>query len=118
MPADPSTDTLLITSAGGRQAGALLPLLKEWKNLRLAVHTEASRERLQRSYPHAQVIATELYSHANCVSLVKDVTVVIHIGPSYHPHEGQIGKMMVDAATEVCASTSPHSLPTTKYQTI
>ncbi|CAO2653701.1 Nn.00g031120.m01.CDS01 [Neocucurbitaria sp. VM-36] len=97
MPADLATDLLLITSAGGKQASALLPLLREWKKLRLAVKSSASRDRLQQQYPHAEVIQTDLYSPSNCTSLLKGVNVVIHIGPSYHPHEAEIGKMVIDA---------------------
>jgi uncharacterized protein YbjT (DUF2867 family) len=101
MPADPSKDFLLITSASGKQAAKLLPLLPNWKNIRLAVHSASSQSRLQQEYPHAEVIQTDLYSPSNCASLLKNVTTAIHIGPSYHPHETEIGKMMIDAA--VCA---------------
>jgi uncharacterized protein YbjT (DUF2867 family) len=100
MPADPTKDLLLITSATGKQASTLLPLLKEWKHLRLAVKSESSKSKLQQQYPHAEIIQTDLYSPANCASLLKDVTVAIHIGPSYHPHETEIGKMMIDAAVQ------------------
>jgi uncharacterized protein YbjT (DUF2867 family) len=98
MPADPSKDLLLITSATGKQASTLLPLLSEWKNLRLAVKSKSSTNKLREQYPHAQVIQTDLYSPSNCFSLLQDVSVAIHIGPSYHPHETEIGKMMIDAA--------------------
>jgi len=99
MPVDPSKDLLLVTSAGGKQASALLPLLSEWKNLRLAVKSTTSRDRLQQQYPHAEVTQTDLHSTGNCQHLLHDATVVIHIGPSYHPHETAIGKMMIDAAS-------------------
>ncbi|KAF2034238.1 NAD(P)-binding protein [Setomelanomma holmii] len=98
MPADPTKDLLLITSASGKQANALLPLLSEWKNLRLAIKSSTSKDRLKKAYPHAEVIQTDLYSPTNCVNLLRDVNVAIHIGPSYHPHEASIGKMMIDAA--------------------
>jgi uncharacterized protein YbjT (DUF2867 family) len=98
MPAEPSKDLLLITSASGKQAGKLLPLLSNWKNIRLAVHSSSSKVRLQHDYPHAEVIQTDLYSPSNCASLLENVTTAIHIGPSYHPHETEIGKMMIDAA--------------------
>jgi uncharacterized protein YbjT (DUF2867 family) len=99
MPADPSSDLLLITSASGKQATALLPLLTSWKNIRLAVNTASSKQRLQQQHPHADVVQTDLYSPQNCTALLKDVTVVIHIGPSYHPHESALGKMLIDAAS-------------------
>jgi uncharacterized protein YbjT (DUF2867 family) len=99
MPANPSKDLLLITSATGKQASTLLPLLSEWKHLRLAVKSESSANKLRQQYPHAEVTQTDLYSPSNCASLLKDVNVVIHIGPSYHPHETEIGRMMIDAAS-------------------
>lgn len=106
MPADLSKDLLLITSAGGKQANALLPLLSEWKNLRLAVKSASSKEHLQRQYPNAEVIRTDLYSPENCSRLLKDIGVVGHIGPSYHPHEAEIGKMMIDAAIQCYQSAN------------
>jgi uncharacterized protein YbjT (DUF2867 family) len=98
MPADPSKDLLLITSASGKQATTLLPLLSEWKNLRLAVKSSSSKTRLQQQYPHAEIVQTDLYSPENCLRLMEDVSVCIHIGPSYHPHEASIGRMMIDSA--------------------
>ncbi|KAF2122352.1 hypothetical protein BDV96DRAFT_142848 [Lophiotrema nucula] len=100
MSADPSKDLLLITCASGKQATRLLPLLSEWKRLRLAVHSSSSKDRLQSQHPHADVVQTDLYSPSNCAALMKDVNVVIHIGPSYHVHEAEIGYMMIDAAVE------------------
>ena len=98
MPADPSKDLLLITSASGKQATTLLPLLSHWKNIRLAVHSPSSQSYLQHQYPYAQVLQTDLYSPTNCASLLENVSTVLHIGPSFHPHETEIGKMMIDAA--------------------
>ncbi|KAF2245471.1 NAD(P)-binding protein [Trematosphaeria pertusa] len=100
MPADPSNDLLLLTCASGKQATALLPLLSQWKRLRLAVKSSSSKERLQQQYPHAEVIQTDLYSPTNTAALMGGVNVVIHIGPSYHPHETEIGYMMIDAAVQ------------------
>lgn len=100
MPANSAEDLLLITSASGKQATALLPLLSEWKRLRLAVKSTASKERLEKQFPHAEVIQTDLYSPENTTALMKGVNVVIHIGPSYHAHETEIGYMMIDAAVK------------------
>ncbi|KAL6708062.1 hypothetical protein ACN47E_003496 [Coniothyrium glycines] len=100
MSTDPSKDILLLTSAGGRQAAALLPLLKQWKKLRLIVKSTASRDRLLSQYAHAEVIKTDLYSPHICAALIEDVSVIIHVAPSYHPHEAEIGKMLIDAAVE------------------
>jgi uncharacterized protein YbjT (DUF2867 family) len=104
MPANLAHDLLLITCASGKQASNLLPLLTEWKRLRLVVHTLSSKERLEKQYPQAEVIQTDLYSPTNCAQLMKDVTVVIHVGPSYHPHETEIGYMMIDAALSAHAN--------------
>jgi hypothetical protein len=71
MPADPSSDLLLITSASGKQATALLPLLTSWKNIRLAVNIASSKQRLQQQHPHADVVQTDLYSPQNCTALLK-----------------------------------------------
>lgn len=104
MPADPNNDLLLLTCASGKQITTLLPLLSEWKRVRLAVKSAPSKERLQKQYPHAEVIQTDLYSPSNTANLLKDVNVVIHIGPSYHPHETEIGYMMIDAAVKEYAN--------------
>lgn len=40
--------------------------------------------------------------------LMKDVSVVIHIGPSYHPYEADIGRMMIDAAYTSSPGTLKH----------
>ena len=104
MPANPSKDLLLITSASGKQATSLLPLLSHWRNIRLAVHSLSSQSKLQQQCPQAQVLQTDLYSPANCASLLENVTTVLHIGPSYHPHETEIGKMMIDAAVTAYSS--------------
>lgn len=100
MPADASKDLLLVTCASGKQASALLPLLSKWQHVRLVVNSTTSKERLKKQYPHADVIQADLYSPSNCTSLLKGVNVVIHIGPSYHPHETEIGYMMIDAAVK------------------
>ncbi|KAF2472974.1 NAD(P)-binding protein [Lindgomyces ingoldianus] len=108
MPADPSTDLLLITCASGKQASALLPLLPHWKNMRLVVHSPTSKTRLQSQYPHAEVLNTDLYSPTATSSLIRNANVVLHIGPSYHPHETEIGYMMIDAAVTAYDSGKGH----------
>lgn len=98
MPADPDKDLLLLTAASGKQIGALLPLLSEWKRLRLAVRSEASAKKLSDQYPASEVVQIDLSRLGNIRSLLEDVNVVIHVGPPFHPQEAEIGKMMIDAA--------------------
>jgi len=98
MPADPNTDLLLLTAASGKQIGTLLPLLSEWKRLRLAVHSKAPAENLSTQYPAAEVVKVDLTSSDSIHSILKDVNVVVHVGPPFHPEEANIGCMMVDAA--------------------
>ena len=98
MVAQPNHDRLLITAASGKQIGALLPLLSEWKYLRLAVRSDASASRLTSQYPAAEIVTTDLDSPSNIRSLMKDVNVVIHVGPPFHAREAEIGIMMIDAA--------------------
>ena len=100
MPADPHNDLLLLTAASGKQIGALLPLLSDWKRLCLAVRSKTSASRLASQYPAAEIVQTDLDSSSNIHSLMKDVTVVIHVGPPFHAHEAKIGVMMIDAAIE------------------
>lgn len=100
MSADLNNDLLLLTAASGKQIGALLPLLSRWKRLRLAVHSDSSVAKLSAQYPAAEVVQTDLYSSISLRSLMKDVNVVIHVGPPFHAHEADIGIMMVDAAAE------------------
>ncbi|KAL1604389.1 hypothetical protein SLS59_004187 [Nothophoma quercina] len=98
MVAQPNHDRLLITAASGKQIGALLPLLSEWRYLRLAVRSDASALRLTSQYPAAEIVTTDLDSPSNIRSLMKDVNVVIHVGPPFHAREAEIGIMMIDAA--------------------
>ncbi|KAF3051793.1 hypothetical protein E8E11_011279 [Didymella keratinophila] len=101
MPADTNTDLLLLTAASGKQIGTLLPLLSEWKRLRLAVHSKASAEELSAQHPAAEVVKVDLTSSDSIHSILKDVNVVVHVGPPFHPEEANIGCMMVDAAREL-----------------
>lgn len=98
MVAQPNHDRLLITAASGKQIGPLLPLLSEWRYLRLAVRSDASASRLTSQYPAAEIVTTDLDSPSNIRSLMKDVNVVIHVGPPFHAREAEIGIMMIDAA--------------------
>ena len=95
MPTDPEHDLLLVTCASGKQASCLLPLLAgRWKRLRLVVYSAASRARLAAQHPGASVVQADLYDGHDVAALLDGVAVVLHIGPSYHPHETEIGYLM------------------------
>ena len=99
MSVNHAKDLILVTCASGKQAGFLLPfLVKRWKNLRLAVNSQASHERVMKAYPNAEVIRADLAEPKDCQRLLNGVTAVYHIGPSFHPHETEIGYHMIDAA--------------------
>jgi uncharacterized protein YbjT (DUF2867 family) len=48
--------------------------------------------------PGASVVQADLYDGRDVAALLDGVAVMLHIGPSYHPHEAEIGYLMVDAA--------------------
>ncbi|GME38566.1 Nucleoside-diphosphate-sugar epimerase [Neofusicoccum parvum] len=101
MSVDYENDLLLITCASGKQASRLLPLLYgKWKRLRLVVHSPASEARLKQQYPAADVTRANLENVDETRRIMAGVTTVFHVGPSYHPHETEIGYFMVDAAVE------------------
>lgn len=97
------TDLLVITSASGKQASHLLPLLiQKWIYIHLIVHTSFSRQRLQALYPSAEVLTADLTDPSECVYALEGATAVYHIGPSFHPKEAEIGINMIDAALHHC----------------
>jgi len=96
-------DLVLLTAAGGKQVTNLLPFLK-FKNLRLVVHSQTSADRLKAIHPNAEVIRTDLTEPRECKRVLKGVTAIYHIGPSFHPHETAIGHNMIDAAIEEAKS--------------
>lgn len=99
MPANHETDLLLITCASGKQASRLVPLLYDkWKRLRLVVHSEPSEDRLAKQWPNAEVVRADLEASQDCRRIMDGVATVLHIGPSFHPHETEIGYFMIDAA--------------------
>ncbi|KAF2169793.1 hypothetical protein M409DRAFT_20208 [Zasmidium cellare ATCC 36951] len=91
---------VVVTSPSGKIATHLLPLLAQNNTytLRLAAHTQSSASTLQKTYPTAEIVPTDLTSPSSCTSLLKDATAAIHIGPSLHSREKEIGLNMVDAA--------------------
>ena len=106
MTVDYAQDVILVTCASGKQAGFLLPfLVAKWKNLRLMVSSEASRQKLEQAYPKAEVIQADLTEPKDCRNIMNGVTAVYHIGPPLHPHETEIGYNMIDAAAAQTGST-------------
>ncbi|KAJ4391583.1 hypothetical protein N0V93_005202 [Gnomoniopsis smithogilvyi] len=105
MSVNHDTDLLLITCASGKQASHLLPLVYEkWRRLRLIVNSNSSEDRLKETYPKAEVTRADLCNPTDCHRIMTDVTTVLHIGPSFHPHETEIGYFMIDAAVSAGAS--------------
>jgi uncharacterized protein YbjT (DUF2867 family) len=95
-----------VTCASGKQVSALLPKIHNWKHLRLVVNSSSSEERLKSSYPNAEVVIADLSKPSDCSRVLHDATVVYHIGPSFHPHETEIGYNMIDACLSESKTTS------------
>ena len=103
MPTDPEHDVLLVTCASGKQASRLLPLLAgRWKRLRLVVHSAASRAQLAAQHPGTSVVQADLYDGHDVAALLDGMAVVLHIEPSYPPHETEIWYLR---ASRTAAST-------------
>lgn len=99
MPLDTAKDVVVITSAGGQQAGGLVPLLyQHTRRLRLVVSGATSQQRLQKAFPDAQVLTADLAEPSEAFRVLKDAAAVYHIGPTFHTFETQIGYNMVTAA--------------------
>jgi uncharacterized protein YbjT (DUF2867 family) len=96
-----SSDLILVTCASGKQCKYLVPILAaKWKRLRLQVNSSASKARLQKQFPNAEVIQADLANSVEVPNLMKGVTSVYHVGPSFHPHETSIAYSMIDAAVQ------------------
>jgi uncharacterized protein YbjT (DUF2867 family) len=93
-------ETLAVTCPSGKQCSFLLPLLynKGEFKLRLAAHSKQSVDKLKAQYPKAEVVKSELTNLKDCRELLKGVTSVFHVGPSFHSREKEIGFNMIDAA--------------------
>ena len=88
-----------VDHSSGKQAALLLPfLIPKWKNVRLAVNSDTSRDRMKNEYSSAEIVQVDLTEPKECRNLLDGVTAVYHIGPSMHPHETEIGYNMIDAA--------------------
>lgn len=99
MAVDFQNDLIIITAASGKQAEYLPPLLsKQWNTLRLVVNSDSSSQRLSSAYPNADVQVADLAEPQQARQALRDAKVVVHIGPSLHPHETEIGYNTIDAA--------------------
>lgn len=99
MAVDFETDLLVVTAAGGKQCAHLLPLIcKRWKKLRLIVNRESSLQRLSASFSDAEIRTADLTDPSQAQEILRGAKVVYHIGPSFHPHETEIGYNMIDSA--------------------
>ncbi|KAF6830747.1 nucleoside-diphosphate-sugar epimerase [Colletotrichum musicola] len=95
-----ASEILVVTSASGKQASHLLPLLTSTKfKLRLISHSQNSASKLQDRYPSAEVVVADLSSPDACRELVRGAMAIYHAGPSIHSREREMGFNMIDAAT-------------------
>jgi len=94
-------DLIVITCAGGKQAGALIKTLNSQSRspqLRLIAHSDESRDMLHAGCPSAEIVVAELTNPADCARIVHGATAVFHVGPPMHAREADIGLNMIDAA--------------------
>lgn len=91
---------VVVTCASGKQNTHLIPHLYSNPSfkLRLAVNSSSSYDKLSEKYPKAEVVQVDLSEPSAVRSLVSGATHVYHVGPSFHPHEMEIGYNMIDAA--------------------
>lgn len=64
----------------------------------IRVYSPASETRLRSQYPDAEVVRADITLTVDIQRILKGVTAVLHIGPSFHPREPEIGFLMIDAA--------------------
>jgi len=83
MPVNFDKDLILVTCASGKQGTDLVPLLyKQWKRLRLQVHSDASAQRLRKQYPNAEIVQADLDDFSAVPRLLDGVTAAYLIGPA------------------------------------
>ena len=108
MAIDFENDILLVTAAGGKQARELLKhVAPKWKRLRLNVSTPASKERLQKQYPDAEVFTCDVSDPHACKELLKGISACYLVTPVFHPHETSCGTNLIDAALANTQSGGP-----------
>jgi uncharacterized protein YbjT (DUF2867 family) len=94
---------ILITSAAGKISKVLSPLvLKNGYNLRAFVHSEQSGEKFKQSLADAggnlEIVVGDLENIADVRKALTGIDIVFHIGPSMHPREDAIGKIVINEA--------------------
>ncbi|KAI9657222.1 MAG: hypothetical protein M1831_004411 [Alyxoria varia] len=94
-------ELIVLTCASGKICSNLIPhLYGKTHGLRLVAHSESSISRLQKQYPEAQVMQADMNKQDDARRIVSGATSLLHIGPSFHEHETEIGYQMIDAALE------------------
>lgn len=100
MSVDLNKDLVALTCASGKQCSQLIPLLyNRWRNIRLIVHSPSSETRLRTQYPNAEIVRADMTRADDVDRIIAGVTTLVHIGPSFHPRETEIGYLMIDAAS-------------------
>lgn len=97
-------EIIVITCPSGKQNAYLIPLLiaKKQFQLRLAAHSAASKSKLESAYPTADVVQVDLTSLSDCQRLLSGATAILHVGPSFHSREKEMGFNLIDAAVSEC----------------
>jgi len=97
------TNKILITCAAGKISNVLSPLLlKNGYNLRAFVHSEQSGRLLQETLGafvdggNLEIFTGDLENSSDVRKALEGINIVFHIGPSMHPHEDSIGKIIID----------------------
>ncbi|KAG9665237.1 NAD(P)-binding protein, partial [Aureobasidium melanogenum] len=107
MSAKSEQDLLLVTCASGKQGTGLLPhIAKKWKRLRLHAGSGASKERLQKQYPSAEVIVGDMADPTTAPKLLEGVTCCFMVCPPLQ-HETMAIYHMIDAAVAQRAAGGP-----------
>jgi uncharacterized protein YbjT (DUF2867 family) len=94
---------ILITCGAGKQSKVLTPiLLKNGYKVRALFRSEETAEKLKQIFAPAggefEAVVGDLESKEDMKRVVTGVDVVFHMGPSMHPREDGIGKIVIDAA--------------------
>lgn len=98
----------VITCASGKQGSHIIPNLYDKIPLRLIVNSQKSAERLRSTYPKAEVVQADLTQPNECQRVLDGANALLHIGPSFHEHETEIGYNVIDAAVAETAKAFKH----------
>lgn len=98
--------SILITGASGRTSGYVLRALLASQTsavpeLRLLVYSEAAIEKLKAEFPQPQMTSFVIGDYLEAGTLppaLREVDVVFHNGPAFHPQETAMGIELIDAA--------------------